>query len=582
MALQTKTFTQQGDKGFSLKLVLTEESTSVTANTSLVSYAFYLVRSDNQGFHASQPFSWSISIGGTDIAISNFTFNLPTSKPEKEQLIKSGQVIVPHNADGTKTMGFDVSTPDASDVSEKYGPEAIRMTGNWKLTTIQRASRISAINAEIGSHTNITIYRASSAFTHTITYQFGDIDDGIVAENTGETTIQWPIPDDFYKEIPNAKSGTVTLTCQTYSGGSKIGDPTTTTFQVIASESACKPAIIGGLAITDETTLALTDFQAIRYISTIAATAEVYAEHHATITRVLINGLEAEKQADGRYRVVFERAEAWHYVFEVWDSRGYYNSTYVDVEMHAYIPFTCIPEVKRIAPTSKTVRLSIQGNFWAQKFSAENTNEMLLKYSYRKRGETNWSPEQTITPQIDPKTNTYTAVQEITGQEEDYESVWEWQIYGQDRAMHLTTVVTLPRGLSVYDWGADGFNFNVPISFQEKEIDLVIDEGTSGIWSYRKWLSGAAECYGTVKRTVTNWGSNSWGGVYNCANVSLPFGFVAVSSAMANAASGTMYAPCFGDPEEILRTNVANFNCCLPGSGQQTIQTNMMVVGRWK
>ena len=32
MALQTKTFTKAGDKGYGLKLVLTENSTSVTAN----------------------------------------------------------------------------------------------------------------------------------------------------------------------------------------------------------------------------------------------------------------------------------------------------------------------------------------------------------------------------------------------------------------------------------------------------------------------------------------------------------------------------------------------------------------------
>ena len=33
--------------------------------------------------------------------------------------------------------------------------------------------------------------------------------------------------------------------------------------------------------------------------------------------------------------------------------------------------------------------------------------------------------------------------------------------------------------------------------------DYVIEQGTSGIWTYRKWNSGVAECWGTTSVTVT-------------------------------------------------------------------------------
>lgn len=42
--------------------------------------------------------------------------------------------------------------------------------------------------------------------------------------------------------------------------------------------------------------------------------------------------------------------------------------------------------------------------------------------------------------------------------------------------------------------------------------DYVIEEGTSGIWTYRKWASGVSECWGSISETVTSWGS--WGGIY--------------------------------------------------------------------
>lgn len=43
--------------------------------------------------------------------------------------------------------------------------------------------------------------------------------------------------------------------------------------------------------------------------------------------------------------------------------------------------------------------------------------------------------------------------------------------------------------------------------------DYVVEQGTSGNWTYRKWNSGIAECWGTFSKTVnitTNWGNTYW------------------------------------------------------------------------
>ena len=44
--------------------------------------------------------------------------------------------------------------------------------------------------------------------------------------------------------------------------------------------------------------------------------------------------------------------------------------------------------------------------------------------------------------------------------------------------------------------------------------DVVVEQGTSGIWSYRKWSSGVAECWGKYTEQSLNCGENNSGGFY--------------------------------------------------------------------
>ena len=135
-----------------------------------------------------------------------------------------------HNSDGTKSI--NVSASFSSTSSNLSGGS---VSGAVQLPTIPRASSISATSVDIGSNTTITINRASSSFTHTITYSFGSLS-GTIATKTSNTSISWQVPTSFYAQIPNAKSGTCTLTCITYSGDTQIGT-SSTTFTITANET---------------------------------------------------------------------------------------------------------------------------------------------------------------------------------------------------------------------------------------------------------------------------------------------------------------------------------------------------------
>ena len=451
MALQTKTFTAGGTadtRYYSIQLKLTEESVSTAGNTSSVAYEFS-IRRKNSGVYTGPYYSWTITIGGKSIPINNFAFHIPTSGAAS-QVIASGHLTIPHDADGGKVMSFQVYTPSAQDVAPSYGPPEIRLTGTWTLTAIPRASSVSAINADIGSATIITISRASAAFTHTVTYKFGSLT-GTIAAKTGETTLSWQVPERFYGEIPNAKSGTVTLTCQTYSGNTLIGTKTAT-FRATASEEACRPAVSGTAVVTDALSKSLTgaDNRAIRYVSTVQASITASPQNGATIAGRTVNGKALTDTLD------FPQAETGTFVFAATDSRGYTGRDTKTLDMVSYIPLTLTALVSRKTPTGDIVVLDIKGNFWEGNFGAAD-NALTLSYQYR-TGSGAWSDPVSVTGAAIFQ-NAYHVLAEVSGM--DYREGYVFRLTAGDCAMEVTREVSISAGVPVFDWGKEDFALHV-------------------------------------------------------------------------------------------------------------------------
>ena len=451
MALQTKTFTAGGTadtRYYSIQLKLTEESVSTAGNTSSVAYEFSIHRK-NSGVYTGPYYSWTITIGGKSIPINNFAFNIPTSGAAS-QVIASGHLTIPHDGDGGKVMSFQVYTPSAQDVAPSYGPPEIRLTGTWALTDIPRASSVSAINGDIGSATIITISRASAAFTHTVTYKFGSLT-GTIAAKTGETTLSWQVPERFYGEIPNAKSGTVTLTCQTYSGNTLIGTKTAT-FRATASEEACKPSVSGRAVVTDALSKSLTgaDNRAIRYVSTVQAEITASPKNGAAIAGRTVNGKALTDTLD------FPRAETGTFVFSATDSRGYTGRDTKTLDMVSYIPLTLTALVSRKTPTGDIVVLDIKGNFWEGNFGAAD-NALTLSYRYR-TGSGAWSDPVSVTG-AEIFQNAYHVLAEVSGM--DYREGYVFRLTAGDCAMEVTREVSISAGVPVFDWGKEDFALHV-------------------------------------------------------------------------------------------------------------------------
>lgn len=74
----------------------------------------------------------------------------------------------------------------------------------------------------MGSAGTISVSRASTSFTHTITYLYGT-KSGTICTKSSSTSVSWTPPLDLAHMVPNATSGVGTLYCDTYNGNTKIG-----------------------------------------------------------------------------------------------------------------------------------------------------------------------------------------------------------------------------------------------------------------------------------------------------------------------------------------------------------------------
>ena len=108
----------------------------------------------------------------------------------------------------------------------------------------------------------------------------------------------------------------------------------------------------------------------------------------------------------------------------------------------------------------------------------------------------------------------------------------------------------------------------------------IIEQGTSGIWTYRKWSDGIAECWGifsenTVSITTT-YGNAFYGAL---RTVSFPSGLFVdrptVSLSLRN--SNGVWAGKHG----LSATFVSYYPYCAK-SGNQTIEESVYAIGRWK
>ena len=344
-----------------------------------------------------------------------------------------------HNADGSLNP---ISISASSYITSNYSP-----TG-WttcNMSTIARKSSVYASNAEIEGTSVITINKQASSFTHTLTYQFGSLS-GTIASYTSASSVNFNIPSSFYAQIPNSKTGTCTITCTTYSGGTNIGS-TSTSFTVSCNESKCKPSVSATVTDANQATVALTgdSSKLVRYKSTARITPSATSKNSASIISKSV-----ENQVVSSYLDISNVSKNSFNVSAV-DSRGFVTSITKTATMIEYVQLTCSAVFKRENQTSSVVNLNYSGNYFNGSFGTTD-NALSLSWKYREAGTSEWITGGTLTPTIEG--NTYSGSIQC-GSDFDYQKNYEFMVEFSDKIDSLNSgIISLSKGqgsLEIYD-----------------------------------------------------------------------------------------------------------------------------------
>lgn len=229
------------------------------------------------------------------------------------------------------------------------------------------------------------------------------------------------------------------------------------------------------------------------------------------------------------------------FVFTATDSRGNTVTKTITLPMVNYIPLTCDVDanvsLSESDGTKAEIEFTVSGNYFQGSFGAVS-NTLKLSYSLEYEGGGISINPLTI-PESAFSDGTYSLTYKIPN-ELDYKKSYIIRIYAEDKInTDVQSSSKTLKAVPVFDWGENDFNFNVPVKINGVEIDYIVEQGEKNGWFYRKWNSGAAECWYSAMVNDIWQGEFEMDGFYYCGSKGVNFPFTFKSVAYTNATGGS-------------------------------------------
>lgn len=607
---------ETGKNGFKLRLDYEVTKQSTADNKSTVHMVLYLYANTTGSYNQDGDAYWSINGKKT---YYTFSYTSPAWYVLGERTEE-----ISHNNDGTKTV--TLSGVWCSAISGGWAPYSLSVSGEVTLPTIPRATTPGIGGVTMGETAHISLPRASSGFTHTLRYVFGGAAETIAAGVA--TGYDWLVPESLAAQIPDAASGKGTLTCETYSGSTLIGMKSVTFTASVPG--SMKPAVLSGWAAVtyDNSGTAAENMAAwVQGYSKAKATfdgSKVTCRQGAGISKFSITYL-GKTAAGNPCRTETISTTGATVRCTVTDSRGLTAWEDFNIALLEYAPpalvgadlfrsdgeGTAADGGAHIAGVAR-VRYSELGGlnsvtlkgYWKSVGGGYGAGETLTVGTVGLvTGNVEISPDRSYVALLvltDSLGNTARYEENIPtekvafhlkeggkgaafGKAAETEGVLE---LAEDWHLKLTGATDLNAAaekIAVLDPGGV-VRYRTKAELQgDLAADYIVSQGTSGIWTYRKWASGVAECWLESELTLT--GStpvdNMNGSAYlSYVDVDLPFTFKTQPRAVANGVLGTgtgfVNVWCRNGYNEITVYVTGNQN-----NAAITIRS-MIVTGRWK
>lgn len=271
----------------------------------------------------------------------------------------SGGFWAPHNSDGTGTATVG-SYYSSGYGSMPYGEFTLT------LTKIARASQPS-INTYPGNSPDITAGTACTIhmnkqanFTHKVSYWFGN-KKGTIATGVVDNC-SWTPPTSLLDQIPNASTGSGTISVETYSGSTKIGETKSCGFTLHLPNNS-EPTI-GAITLTEQHAgvKAKNANVTVQQISKKLVSVPVSAKYSASIKTVSCDGVTLSNN-NGTYTGYISNKSNGTYKITATDSRGLQSSNAAEQTFYEYDKPFITATLKRESETSAEGTLSVSGSY---------------------------------------------------------------------------------------------------------------------------------------------------------------------------------------------------------------------------
>ena len=247
---KTGYFDIAGNNGITIR-VHWEETYTIETNTSIVTITGVSLKSSS--YRTSYFLNGTISVAGDPVVEMSSTLgthvvDIPTLGTFEvvEATTNAGQPpwksgSVEHNADGSRNVTIAVNLRGYTLSGGSGNGWTVSGSKAVTLTTIPRASSLTASNGTLGKAQTLTINRAVTSFKHRLTYTCGDTSGYITPEGefTTGASVSWTPPKGLAAENTTGLSVSITLTLRTYtSAGDYIGTSSKTITCAIPTDVA--------------------------------------------------------------------------------------------------------------------------------------------------------------------------------------------------------------------------------------------------------------------------------------------------------------------------------------------------------
>lgn len=530
-------------------------SQSIANNTSTISWTLKGAGTGGAGWYYAGNFK--VVIDGATVYNSSGRIKLYNGTT-----VASGTQTIAHNPDGSRSVAMSAQAGIYTVAVNCSGSESFTLTPIPRKATITSAPNFNdeenpVIKYSNPAGNNVTTLQACISLT-------GSTDDIAYRDisKTG-TSYTFNLTDNernlLRSNTTGSNSKTIKFYIKTIISGNTYSDSVSKTFSIVNGAPTLAPTAID----TNATTVALTgdSNKFIKYFSNAAVTTGATALKGASITsQSVICGGKSIEAASG----TIQKVESATFNVSVTDNRKNTTTQTLTKTLIDYVNLTC--DLDAEAPTtSGDMTFTVSGNYFNGSFGATE-NSLTVQYRYKTNDGAfgDWTIIDTVTK----SGNTYNASVNLTGL--DYKSNYTFETKAVDVLQTVNSAPKKVRTLPIFDWSDTDFNFNVPVLMNNKTVlresddynnvvlsadggsvylrpngtdsttgelrlmsdgtviingvtlNHIIQEGLNGMWYYRKWSGGTAECFGIVKSTSYACTSTSGYGYY-ADNINIEF-----------------------------------------------------------